>query len=32
MKIKTIDQYLDEDNEDFDSRVNDFIKDKQAIQ
>lgn len=32
MKIKTIDQYVDEENEDFDSRVNNFIKDKQVIQ
>jgi hypothetical protein len=32
MKIKTIDQHIDEKNEDFDIRVNDFIKDKQAVQ
>jgi len=32
MKIKTIEQYFDEDNEDFDKRVNDFIKDKQVVQ
>ena len=32
MKIKTIEQYFDEDNEDFDVRVNDFIKDKQVVQ
>ena len=32
MKIKTIDQYFDEENEDFDRRVNDFIKDKQVVQ
>lgn len=32
MKIKTIDQNIDEKNEDFDSRVNDFIKDKQVVQ
>ena len=32
MKIKTIDQYPNEKNEDFDDRVNDFIKDKQVIQ
>lgn len=32
MKIKTIDQHIDEENEDFDSRVNDFIKDKQVVQ
>ena len=32
MKIKTIDQYIDEESENFDSRVNDFIKDKQVIQ
>jgi len=32
MKIKTFDQYLDEDNESFDNRVNDFIKGKQVIQ
>lgn len=31
MKIKTIDQYVDEENENFDSRVNDFIKDKHCI-
>ncbi|WP_200834853.1 hypothetical protein [Pediococcus acidilactici] len=32
MKIKTIDQHIDEKNEDFDIRVNDFIKDKQVVQ
>jgi len=32
MKIKTFDQFIDEDNKDFDSRVNDFIKDKQVVQ
>lgn len=32
MKIKTIEQYLDEKNKDFDIRVNDFIKDKQVVQ
>ena len=32
MKIKTFDQYVDEDNESFDNRVNDFIKVKQVIQ
>jgi len=32
MKIKTFDQYIDEDNESFDNRVNDFIKDKQVVQ
>jgi len=32
MKIKTFDQYVDEDNESFDNRVNDFIKGKQVIQ
>lgn len=32
MKIKTIDQHIDEKNEDFDTRVNDFIKDKQVVQ
>ena len=32
MKIKTFDQFIDEKNEDFDSRVNDFIKGKQVIQ
>lgn len=32
MKIKTFDQYVDEDDETFDSRVNDFIKDKQVVQ
>jgi len=32
MKIKTFDQYVDEDNESFDNRVNDFIKDKQVVQ
>jgi len=32
MKIKTIEQYFDEDNEDFDNRVNDFIKGKQVVQ
>lgn len=32
MKIKTIKQHIDEKNEDFDIRVNDFIKDKQVVQ
>lgn len=32
MKIKTIDQHIYEKNEDFDIRVNDFIKDKQVVQ
>ena len=32
MKIKTIDQHYNEENKDFDSRVNDFIKDKQVVQ
>lgn len=32
MKIKTIDQYFCEGNDDFDSRVNDFIRDKQVVQ
>jgi len=32
MKIKTFDQFIDEDNKDFDSRVNDFIKNKQVVQ
>ncbi|MEE6729823.1 hypothetical protein PS421_09070 [Pediococcus pentosaceus] len=32
MKIKTIDQFYDEAYEDFDKRVNDFIKDKQVVQ
>lgn len=32
MKIKTINQHINEENEDFDSRVNDFIKDKQVVQ
>lgn len=32
MKIKTIDQYYNESYGDFDSRVNDFIKDKQVVQ
>ena len=32
MKIKTFDQYFKEDSEKFDSRVNDFIKDKQVVQ
>lgn len=32
MKIKTIDHLYDEAYEDFDKRVNDFIKNKQVIQ
>lgn len=32
MKIKTFDQFIDEENEDFDKRVNNFIKDKKVIQ
>lgn len=32
MKVKTFDQYIDEENEKFDIRVNDFIKGKQVIQ
>lgn len=32
MKIKTIDRHFREANEKFDSRVNDFIKDKQVVQ
>ena len=32
MKIKTIDQYPNEKSEDFDDRVNDFLKDKRVIQ
>lgn len=32
MKIKTIEQYLDEKNRDFDIRVNNFIKGKRVIQ
>ena len=32
MKIKTFDQQFKEDSEKFDSRVNDFIKDKQVVQ
>lgn len=32
MKIKTFDQYFEEDTKKFDSRVNDFIKDKHAVQ
>lgn len=32
MKVKTIERLIDEDNEDFDIRVNDFIKDKQVVQ
>lgn len=32
MKVKTIEQCFDEDNEDFDNRLNDFIKDKQVVQ
>jgi len=32
MKVKTFDQFIDEDNKDFDSRVNDFIKNKQVVQ
>ena len=32
MKIKTIEQYLDEKNRDFDIIVNNFIKNKQVVQ
>ena len=32
MRIKTFEQYLGEENENFDIRVNDFIKIKQVIQ
>ncbi len=32
MKIKTFSQYSQESNEKFDSRVNDFIEDKQVVQ
>lgn len=32
MKVKTFDQHFREKNEKFDSRVNDFIKDKQVVQ
>ena len=32
MKIKTFEQLYDEDNESFDSRVNDFIKGKLVVQ
>ena len=32
MRIKTIEQYLDEKNRDFDVRVNNFIEDKQVVQ
>ena len=32
MKIETFEQYFKEDSEQFDNRVNDFIKDKQVIQ
>lgn len=32
MKIKTFEQLIDEDCEDFDSRVNDFIKNKKVVQ
>jgi len=32
MKIKTFEQLLGDGNEDFDNRVNDFIKDKQVVQ
>jgi len=32
MKIKTFVQFIDEDNKDFNSRVNDFIKNKRVIQ
>ena len=32
MKIKTFDQYFEEETKKFDSRVNDFIKDKHVIQ
>ena len=32
MTIKTFDQLIDEDNESFDNRVNDFIKNKQVVQ
>ena len=31
MKIKTFEQYFEEDTKKFDSRVNDFIKDKQVV-
>ncbi|WP_324285513.1 DUF2758 domain-containing protein [Lactiplantibacillus plantarum] len=32
MKIKTFSQYFQENDEKFDSRVNDFIEDKQVVQ
>lgn len=32
MKIKTFDYSLDEEIEDFDNKVNDFIKDKEVVQ
>ena len=32
MKIKTFSQFFQESNEKFDSRVNDFIEDKQVVQ
>lgn len=32
MKIKTFDQHVGEDNKKFDSRVNNFIKNKQVVQ
>ena len=32
MKIKTFEQLYDEDNESFDSRVNNFIKGKLVVQ
>lgn len=32
MKIKTFSQYFQESDEKFDSRVNDFIEDKQVVQ
>lgn len=32
MKIKTFEQCIGEGNENFDGRVNDFIKDKKVVQ
>lgn len=32
MKIKTFQQYYEEEDSTFDARINDFIKDKQIIQ
>lgn len=32
MKIKTFSQFWQENDDKFDSRVNDFIKDKQVVQ